>query len=227
MQAFFDHADTQVGDVRNQGRKGWLPAFRDAALFKIAYAFGLRRTETVMLDLADFGTNPHAAEFGQFGLCRVRFGKAAKGSAPKRRTVLTVWDWVPGILEQWIAEARRAMAEAGRSPALWPSERGLRVGGNMLNKRFAAYRDAVLDPFAGLLLRQGGPHPQHLAVPRPQPRPASRLRHHVQPAPRPRVPHAHRTDLRTPRTRRPGPRPRHRRRSRLFLLVLAAAPAGR
>ena len=68
-----------------------------------------------MLDLADFGTNPHAAEFGQFGLCRVRFGKDGKGSAPKRRTVLTVWDWVPGILEQWIAEARPVMAEA--SPA--------------------------------------------------------------------------------------------------------------
>jgi integrase/recombinase XerC len=65
-----------------KGRKGWLPAFRDAALFKIAYAFGLRRTEAVMLDLADFGTTPHAAEFGQFDLCRVRFGKAAKGSAP-------------------------------------------------------------------------------------------------------------------------------------------------
>jgi hypothetical protein len=100
-----------------------------------------------MLDLADFGTNPHAAEFGQFGLCRVRFGKAGKGSAPKRRTVLTVWDWVPGILEQWIAEARPVMAEASRSSALWPSERGVRVGGNMLNKRFAAYRDALgLEP---------------------------------------------------------------------------------
>jgi integrase/recombinase XerC len=57
--------------------------------------------------------------------------------------VPTVWDRVPGILEQWIAEARPAMVQAGRSAALWPSERGLRVGGNMLNKRFAAYRDAL------------------------------------------------------------------------------------
>jgi site-specific recombinase XerD len=100
-----------------------------------------------MLDLADFGTNPHAAEFGQFGLCRVRFGKASKGSAPKRRTVLTVWEWVPGILDQWTSEARPQMPGASRSPALWPSERGPRVGGNMLNKRFAAYRDELgLEP---------------------------------------------------------------------------------
>ena len=147
LQAFFNHADAQVGTVRGRGRKGWLPAFRDAALFKVAYAFGLRRNEAVMLDLADFGTNPHAAEFGQFGLCRVRFGKAGKGSAPKRRSVLTVWDWVPGILDQWISEARPQMSGASRSPALWPSERGSRVGGNMLNKRFAAYRDELgLEP---------------------------------------------------------------------------------
>ena len=60
LQAFFDHADDQVARIRAAGRKGWLPAFRDATLFKIAYAFGLRRNETRMLDLADFGPNPHA-----------------------------------------------------------------------------------------------------------------------------------------------------------------------
>lgn len=39
------------------------------------------------------------------------------------------------------------MPGASRSPALWPSERGSRVGGNMLNKRFAAYRDELgLEP---------------------------------------------------------------------------------
>ena len=76
LQAFFDHADEQVRRVRGRGRKGWLPVFRDAALFKVAYGFGLRRTEAQMLDLADLGTNPHAAEFGEYGLCRVRFGKA-------------------------------------------------------------------------------------------------------------------------------------------------------
>ena len=143
LQAFFDHADEQVRLVRGRGRKGWLPVFRDATLFKVAYGFGLRRTETQMLDLADFGTNPHAAEFGGYGLCRVRFGKAAKGSPPKRRSVLTVWPWLPGVLEQWIEEARPLMATAAESPALWPSERGQRVGVSALNKRFGQSRDAL------------------------------------------------------------------------------------
>ncbi|MGC5004796.1 hypothetical protein [Streptomyces sp. DT203] len=37
-----------------------------------------------MLDAADFGRNPHGGEFGD-GHCQVRFGKAKKGSPPKRR----------------------------------------------------------------------------------------------------------------------------------------------
>ena len=143
LQAFFDHADEQVRRVRGRGCKGWLPVFRDAALFKVAYGFGLRRTEAQMLDLADLGTNPHAAEFGEYGLCRVRFGKAGRGSPPKRRSVLTVWPWLPGVLEQWIEEARPQFAEAAASPALWPSERGQRVGVSALNKRFNQSRDAL------------------------------------------------------------------------------------
>ena len=117
--------------------------FRDAALFKVAYGFGLRRTEAQMLDLADLGTNPHAAEFGEYGLCRVRLGKAGKGSPPKRRSVLTVWPWLPGVLGQWIEEARPLMATAADSAALWPSERGHRVGVSALNKRFNQARDAL------------------------------------------------------------------------------------
>ena len=81
--------------MRGGGRKGWLPVFRDAAALKVAYGFGLRRTEAAMLDVADFGPNPHAPEFGEYGVCQVRFGKAMKGSPPKRRSVLTVWEWVP------------------------------------------------------------------------------------------------------------------------------------
>lgn len=147
LQAFSGHAHAQVGRVRGGGRKGWLPVFRDAALFKVAYGFGLRRTETQMPGTAGFGTNPHAAEFGGYGLCRVRFGKAKKGSPSKRRTVLTVWPWVPDILIQWADEARPLMPAAGTSPALWPSERGNKVGASALNRRFAVYRDALgLEP---------------------------------------------------------------------------------
>jgi site-specific recombinase XerD len=146
LQAFFDHADEQVARIRDLGRKGWLPAFRDAVLFKTAYGFGLRRNETRMLDVADFGRNPEGPEFGEYGLTYVRYGKAQKGSPPKRRSVLTVWEWMAEILEEWFTEVRPFFGVEG-NPAAWPSERGLRIGLQRLNSRFAAYRDALgLDP---------------------------------------------------------------------------------
>ncbi|WP_218061862.1 tyrosine-type recombinase/integrase [Planobispora rosea] len=150
LLAFFDHADEQVQQVRGGGRKGWLPAFRDAVLFKTAYAFGLRRNETRMLDVVDFSRNPHAPAFGDFGLCQVRHGKAKKGAPPRRRGVLTIgpragiggMDWIVEVLQQWTQEVRPAFTHA-TSPAMWPSERGPRIGFTQMNTRFAAYRDAL------------------------------------------------------------------------------------
>jgi integrase/recombinase XerC len=88
VQALFDHADGKVARARQLGNKGWVAAFRDATLFKTIYAFGLRRREAAMLDLADFTRNAKAPEFGRFGACHVRYGKAMRGSPPRRRTVL-------------------------------------------------------------------------------------------------------------------------------------------
>ena len=67
MQDLFDYADEQVEFKRSRGKKGWMAAFRDATIFKTAYAFGMRRTETQMLDASDFGRNPEASEFADFG----------------------------------------------------------------------------------------------------------------------------------------------------------------
>ncbi len=146
LQGFFDYADEQVLRARDRGRKGWLPAFRDATLFKVAYSYGLRRNETRMLEVVDLGPNPHAREFGDYGLLHVRHGKAKKGSPLKRRSVVTVWPWTADILAEWITEFRPLLAVAG-TPALWPSERGPRIGLQRINSRFAAYRDALgLDP---------------------------------------------------------------------------------
>jgi site-specific recombinase XerD len=142
LHAFFEHCDNEVARIRGLGRKGWLPAFRDATLFKAAYAYGLRRNETRMLDAADFGRNPQGEEFGEFGLCRVRFGKAKKGSPPKRRSVLTVFGWTPDILDEWFTEVRPLFGSDG-NPAAWPSERGLRVGCQRIDSRFIAYRQAL------------------------------------------------------------------------------------
>lgn len=115
-------------------------------MFKVAYTYGLRRNETRMLDLTDFGRNPEGREFGEYGTLLVRYGKAKKGAPPKRRSVLTVWHWTPHTIEEWISEVRPGTRHS-TSRALWPSERGPRIGLQRLDSRFAAYRDAVgLDP---------------------------------------------------------------------------------
>jgi site-specific recombinase XerC len=95
-----------------------------------------------MLDAADFGRNPRGPEFGEFGLCRVRFGKAKKGSPPRRRGVLTVFGWAPDIPDEWFTGVR-PLSGADGNPAAWPSERGPRVGCQRLDSRFIAYRQAL------------------------------------------------------------------------------------
>lgn len=95
-----------------------------------------------MLDVADLSGNPHAREFGEYGVLHVRFGKAKPGSPPKRRSVLTVWDWSAEVLQEWVTQVRPRMVHAD-SPALWPSEQSARITAAALNARFAAYRDAL------------------------------------------------------------------------------------
>jgi integrase/recombinase XerC len=40
LQAFLDAADDHVEKAAGSRRKGWLAAFRDAALFKVVYGWG-------------------------------------------------------------------------------------------------------------------------------------------------------------------------------------------
>lgn len=143
LQRLFDYADDRVETARRGGRKGWLAALRDAAALKATYAWGLRRREVVMLDVADFGTNPHAAEFGAYGVVYVRWGKANRGSPPKRRSVLTVFPWSTRVLSQWIEQCRELFPSARAGGALWPSERSGRLSKEKLGVRFAEYRDAL------------------------------------------------------------------------------------
>jgi integrase/recombinase XerC len=51
-------------------------------LFKVIYGWRLRRTETSRLDVADWGRNPAAPEFGRYGMLHVRYGKAKRPAAP-------------------------------------------------------------------------------------------------------------------------------------------------
>lgn len=142
LQLFFDHADARVERAQRLGRKGWIAAFRDATLFKTIYAYGLRRREAAMLDVTDFHINPKAPQFGDYGICSVRYGKALKGSPPRRRSVLTVMPWSVEVLTEYVEEVR-PLYVVGQRTMLWPTERGSRVSSDYINVRFREYRDAL------------------------------------------------------------------------------------
>lgn len=140
LVALLDHVDATAATRQSQGDKGWASVFRDSVIFKVAYGYGTRRNESRMLDLTDLSGNPHAPEFGNYGVVSVRYGKAQRGSAPKRRGVLTVWPWTVDVLHQWVTEVRPLFAHA-TGPALFPSERGDRVTAGTLDRRLRGYCD--------------------------------------------------------------------------------------
>ncbi len=140
LQAFFDVADAAIVDAAISPRKGWFAAFRDATLLKVIYAWGLRRREAAMLDVNDFGPNPAALELGSFGICQVRFGKALRGSPPRRRAVATVFPWAAEVVAQYVDEVRTQHVESARNPALWLTERGGRLSPRSIDERFASWR---------------------------------------------------------------------------------------
>jgi integrase/recombinase XerC len=142
LQALFDHADDEVDRIRRAGRKGALAAFRDAVLLKVVYAWGLRRREAVMLDVADLHAHAGAPDFGGLGALQVRWGKAKRGGVPRRRTVVSLFDWSVEALAQYVHEVRPAFGCA-QHPALWVTERGGRLSARSVDERFAAYRDAI------------------------------------------------------------------------------------
>jgi len=142
LQAFFDAADDRVEQAGRTQRKGWLAAFRDATLFKVVYGWGLRRREAVMLDVGDFTVNPGAPQLGRFGICEVRFGKAMRGSPPRRRAVATVLPWTAEALEQYVSEVRPRYG-ADRQSALLVTERGDRMSARSVDDRFALWRAAA------------------------------------------------------------------------------------
>jgi integrase/recombinase XerC len=147
IQALFDAADARPSKIVCRGVKGGLGAARDAAVLKLIYAFGLRRTEASKLDLVDVRRNPQMPQFGRFGSLMVRFGKSSKGAAPKRRCVLLVpeMDWIIEVLDQWLTELRPRFSP-GVHPALWVTERVGRLQPRSINDAFvAAKRDAGLD----------------------------------------------------------------------------------
>src|SRR6516164_7151242 len=142
LQAFLDYADDQVDRAVAVKRKGALAAYRDATLFKVIYGWGLRRTEASKLDVADWGRNPAAPEFGRYGMLHVRYGKAVRGQPPRRRNVPSVMGWAVEAVADYTGNIRPKFG-CEDHPALWVTERGGRVKPAEINARFTAYRDAL------------------------------------------------------------------------------------
>jgi integrase/recombinase XerC len=95
-----------------------------------------------MLDVADFAVNPAAPELGGLGICHVRYGKAMRGSLPRRRAVATVMPWAAEALAQYVGQVQPC-CELGGHPALWLTERGGRISPRQVDDRFAAWRAAA------------------------------------------------------------------------------------
>lgn len=145
LQRLFDHADDLVDVVVASGRKGALAAARDACLIKVVYGWGLRRTEAVKLDVADCHRHPDAPKFGELGQLHVRWGKAKRGGPPRRRMVLSLFDWAVEAVEYYLAEVRPRF-DVGDHPALFVTERRSRLSGRAVDERFATYREALKFP---------------------------------------------------------------------------------
>jgi integrase len=76
LQGFFDLADLEIELVLASGRKRAVAAYRNATVFKTAYAWGLRANEVTHVQTVDFPRNRRAPQFGEFGVLQVRYGIA-------------------------------------------------------------------------------------------------------------------------------------------------------
>ena len=140
LQRLFDVADDAVVEIGRTGRKGWLAAFRDATLFKVVYAWGLRRTGGGHVGCRRLRCQPGRSGAGRLGDCQVRYGKAMRGSPAKRRQVASVMPWATEALGQYLDEVRPRYGAPALGPALWLSERGERISARRIDERFAAWR---------------------------------------------------------------------------------------
>jgi integrase/recombinase XerC len=122
-----------------------LAVYRDATMFKVIYGWGLRRTETSQLDLADWGRNPAAPQFGGLGMLHVRYGKAVCGQPARRRNVASVMAWAVEAVADYVENIRPRFGCVDH-PAIWMTERGGRVKPAEINARFVSYRDGLSRP---------------------------------------------------------------------------------
>lgn len=142
VQQLLDRADQRVEDCIKEHRKGALSAYRDATILKVIYGWGLRINEAVQLDVQDFYKNAHAPQFGTYGILHVRHGKAAAGSAPKRRSVISLHPWAVEAVQDYLENIRPRM-KSQKTNSLWVTERSTRVTTQEVRRVFNELRDEL------------------------------------------------------------------------------------
>lgn len=147
LQQLFDLMDLEYERVLKSKRSGALTALRDAAAFKIAYAWGLREYETSRLQVVDLSPNGRAPQFGDYGNLHVRFGKGSAGQPFKERNVLTVFDWAAEVMDDWVNLGLPRYGEPLTD--LFPTNRGTTVSPKHLWRKMDEFLDELGFP-AGL-----------------------------------------------------------------------------
>ena len=116
LQALFDAADDDVESIRARSQEGLGPGVPRCHHAQGRLCLGPPTTRAPHARASDFSPNPKAPEFGDYGVCNVRWGKAAKGGPPRRRGVLTVFGWSNEVLSEWIDDVWPTMETAGVGP---------------------------------------------------------------------------------------------------------------
>jgi integrase len=121
LRACFVDWRTELADARK-----WLTGARHYTMARLAAEVGLRLRELCTLALDDLHF-----DHGPLGKIHVRAGKGASGSGPRQRLVPMLGDARP-LLVWWVTEVRGEFTDDWRLPgaALFPSERGGRIGGD-------------------------------------------------------------------------------------------------
>ncbi|MFD5586716.1 tyrosine-type recombinase/integrase [Streptomyces sp. NPDC127063] len=138
----------------------YLPAVRNYVVASLWRRAGLRITESVMLDVADW-----YPDLGGFGKLHVRFGKGSSGRGPKARLVPGI-DGVEVLLAWWLAEIRPRFGDDLQAPGapLFPGEQRMpdgrprRVSAERLRAALAQAVRAHLPAWAGRLTPHGLRH---------------------------------------------------------------------
>ena len=107
LQAFFDAADEHVERAAGSRRKGWLAAFRDATAVQGDLRVGAAAPGGGDAGCGRLrGRTRRLLSWAGLGVCHVRYGKAMRGSPPRRRAVASVMPWAAEALAQYLEEVR-------------------------------------------------------------------------------------------------------------------------